>query len=89
MGLIEKARFACLPPGLAARCKISRPIDSRNCYEIINRGFVISPSDRQESTLEEIFAKDEGGMIFSPRVGLHENVAVLDYENEYANLILV
>jgi hypothetical protein len=27
-------------------------------------------------------------MIFSPRVGLHENVAVLDYENEYSNLIL-
>jgi DNA polymerase elongation subunit (family B) len=27
-------------------------------------------------------------MIFSPRVGLHENVVVLDYENEYANLIL-
>jgi DNA polymerase elongation subunit (family B) len=27
-------------------------------------------------------------MIFLPRVGLHENVAVLDYENEYANLII-
>jgi DNA polymerase elongation subunit (family B) len=27
-------------------------------------------------------------MIYSPKVGLHENVAVLDYENEYANLIL-
>ena len=27
-------------------------------------------------------------MILSPRVGLHENIAVLDYENEYANLIL-
>jgi len=27
-------------------------------------------------------------MIFSPRVGLHENVVVLDYKNEYANLIL-
>jgi len=27
-------------------------------------------------------------MIFSPRVGLHENIVVLDYENEYANLIL-
>jgi DNA polymerase elongation subunit (family B) len=90
VGLIEKARFACLPLGLVARCKISRLIDSRNCYELINRGFVISRSDRQESirTLEEIFAKDKGGMIFSPRVGLHENVAVLDYENEYANLIL-
>ena len=88
--VIEKSRFACLTLGLAARCKISRLIDSRNCYELINRGFVISRSDRQESirTLEEIFAKDKGGMIFSPRVGLHENVAVLDYENEYANLII-
>jgi DNA polymerase elongation subunit (family B) len=27
-------------------------------------------------------------MIFSPRVGLHENVGVLDYEDEYSNLIL-
>ncbi|MGA9150593.1 MAG: DNA polymerase domain-containing protein [Candidatus Nitrosopolaris sp.] len=90
VGLIEKARFACLPLGLAARCKISRLIDSRNCFELINRGFVISRSDRHESnrTLEEIFTKDKGGMIFSPRVGLHENVALLDYENEYANLIL-
>jgi DNA polymerase alpha subunit A len=30
----------------------------------------------------------KGGIIFSPKIGLHENVAVLDYENEYANLIL-
>jgi DNA polymerase elongation subunit (family B) len=90
VGLIEKARFACLPLGLAARYRISRLIDSRNCYELINRGFVISHSDRQESirTVEEIFSKDKGGMIFSPRVGLHDNVAVLDYENEYADLIL-
>jgi DNA polymerase elongation subunit (family B) len=27
-------------------------------------------------------------MIFSPQIGLHENVVVQDYENEYANLIL-
>ena len=39
-------------------------------------------------TVEEIIIKDKGGMIFSPRVGLHENIAVLDYENEYTNLIL-
>ena len=39
-------------------------------------------------TLDEIIAKDKGGMIFSPKIGLHENVVELDYENEYANLIL-
>jgi DNA polymerase elongation subunit (family B) len=88
--VVEKCLFACLPLGLAASYGMSRLVDSRNCYELINRGFAISRSDRQESirTVEEIFARDKAGMIFSPRVGLHENVAVLDYEDEYANLIL-
>jgi DNA polymerase elongation subunit (family B) len=66
-------------------------IDSRNCYELIQRGFVISRSNNNNErirTLDEIIAKDKGGMIFSPKIGLHENVVVLDYENEYANLIL-
>ncbi|MGC2575318.1 MAG: DNA polymerase domain-containing protein [Candidatus Nitrosopolaris sp.] len=90
VGLIEKARFGCLPLSLAARYRISRLIDSRNCYELIQQGFVISRTIKLERirTIEEIFACDKGGMVFSPRVGLHENVAVLDYENEYANLIL-
>jgi DNA polymerase elongation subunit (family B) len=90
VGLIEKARFAYLPLALAARYRISRLIDSRNCYDLIQRGFVIAYNDRLEPirTTEEIFANDKGGMIISPRLGLHENVAVLDYENEYANLII-
>jgi DNA polymerase elongation subunit (family B) len=90
VGLIEKTRFACLPLSLAERYSISRLIDSRNCYELTQRGFVISRTDKLERirTIEEIFACDKGGMIFSPRVGLHENVAVLNYENEYSNLIL-
>jgi DNA polymerase elongation subunit (family B) len=72
---------------------MNRLIDSRNCYELIQRNFVIPASRnnyRYDSirTLEEIVTKDKGGMIFSPRVGLHENVVVLDYENEYANLII-
>jgi DNA polymerase elongation subunit (family B) len=90
VGLIEKARFGCLPLSLAARLRISRLIDSRNSYELTQRGFVISYTDKLERirTIEEIFVCDKGGMIFSPKLGLHENVAVLDYENEYANLIL-
>jgi DNA polymerase elongation subunit (family B) len=55
-------------------------------------GFVIPSSNNSQErirTLDEIIAKDKGGgMIFSPRVGLHENVVVLDHANEYANLIL-
>ncbi|MFZ0511980.1 MAG: DNA polymerase domain-containing protein, partial [Candidatus Nitrosopolaris sp.] len=90
--IIEKSRFAFLPLGLAARYGMIRLIDSRNCFELINRGFVIPQCSNniQEHirTVEEIITRDKGGMIFSPQVGLHENVAVLDYEDEYANLIL-
>ncbi|MGB6673354.1 MAG: DNA polymerase domain-containing protein [Candidatus Nitrosopolaris sp.] len=66
-------------------------VDSRNCCELLQRGFVILRSNNNHErirTLDEIIAKDKGGMIFSPQVGLHENVVVLDYENQYANLIL-
>ena len=91
LNLIEKARFGFITLGLAACYGINRLIDSRNCYELVNQGFVIPCSNNKQErirTVEEIITKDKGGMIFSPRIGLHENVAVLDYENEYANLIL-
>jgi DNA polymerase I len=78
---------------MASHYGMNRLIDGRNCYELIQRGFVIPSRGESKNhepirTLEEIYAKDKGGMIFSPQVGLHENVVVLDYENEYANLIL-
>ena len=41
VGLIERARFAFLPLSLAARFGVSRLIHSRNCYELIQRGYVI------------------------------------------------
>lgn len=39
-------------------------------------------------TVEQIVSGDKGGMIISPQIGLHENVVVLDYDSEYANLIV-
>jgi len=91
VGVIERARYGFLPLSSAARYGINRIVDSRNCYELLQRGFIIPRFNNNHErirTLDEIIAKDKGGMIFSPRVGLHENVVVLDYENEYANLIL-
>jgi DNA polymerase elongation subunit (family B) len=91
-GLIERTRFGFLSLGIAARFGMNRLIESRNCYTLIQKGFVIPTSHNRVHepirTVEEINAKDKAGMIFSPSVGLHENVVVLDYENEYANLII-
>jgi DNA polymerase elongation subunit (family B) len=72
---------------------MNRLIDSRNCYELIQRGYVISNKEGSSNhehirTIEELVSNDRGGMIISPQTGLHENVLVLDYDNEYANLIV-
>ena len=40
-GLIEMCRFGFLPLNLTAKYGMNLLIDSRNCYELIQRGFVI------------------------------------------------
>ena len=40
-GLIELCRFGFLTLDLAAKYGMNRLIDSRNCYELIQRGYVI------------------------------------------------
>jgi DNA polymerase elongation subunit (family B) len=91
-GLIEMCRFGFLPLDLVAEYGMNRLIDCRNCYELIQRGFVIpnnkSGHHEEIRTVEELVSCDRGGMIISPQTGLHENVLVLDYDNEYANLIV-
>jgi DNA polymerase elongation subunit (family B) len=90
-GLIERARFGFLPLDMAAKYSINRLIDSRNCFELIQRGFVIpsrNNNHEQIRTVEQIVSGDKGGMIISPQIGLHEDVLALDYDSEYANLIV-
>jgi DNA polymerase elongation subunit (family B) len=92
-GLIERCRFSSLTLDVASKNGMNHLIDSRNCFELIQRGFVISPKNKQFNheharTLEDLVSKDKGGMIISPQTGLHENVIVLDYDSEYANLIV-
>ncbi|HJT49972.1 MAG TPA: DNA polymerase domain-containing protein [Nitrososphaeraceae archaeon] len=95
-GLIERARFGFLPLDKAAKYSINRLIDSRNCYELIQQGFVIPSrthgidNNNHENirTVEQIVSGDKGGMIISPQIGLHEDVLALDYDSEYANLFV-
>ena len=91
--MVENARFSYLPLKLASKYGMLRLIDSRITYELIRRKFVVpkqntvSKHHEEIRTLENIIEMDRGGMIISPQIGLHENVAVLDYNDEYANII--
>ena len=70
-----------------------RLIDNRITYELLERDFVIpklrsiSKHHEQIRILNDIVEMDKAGMIISPEVGLHENVVVLDFNDEYANII--
>jgi DNA polymerase elongation subunit (family B) len=90
-GLIELSRFSLLPMRACLKCGLGRLIASRNCYELLKKNYVFAENyEAREPVrpLAEIVDKDKGGMIISPRVGLHENVAVLDFDDEFANIIV-
>ena len=85
-GLEEKSRFASLPIGIVANWGPARAIDSRQCYEAVKRDLLIprtrTGTAKNGLTAKEIAFTDRGALILSPRVGLHENVAELDFWGE-------
>jgi DNA polymerase elongation subunit (family B) len=92
-GLIELSQFSYLPLRMILKYSIGRLISNRNIFELMTRGHAIPDNYDQRThehirTLEEIVDRDKAGMIFSPQIGLHENVAVLDYNDEFANIII-
>ena len=91
-GLQEKSRFASLPIGVVANWGPARIIDSRQCYEAVKRDILIprtrTGSAKNVLTAKEIAYTDRGALILSPRVGLHENVAELDFESLFPAIII-
>ncbi|MEX2750325.1 MAG: DNA polymerase domain-containing protein [Candidatus Freyarchaeota archaeon] len=90
-GLSELCRFGMIPLGLAAKWAVGRIVDCRQVYEAMKMGILIPEAKSYSSsfrTVEELYLRDRGGLIISPRVGVHENVCALDFESMYPNLIL-
>ena len=91
-GLVELSRFSVMPPSVASRWTANRVIDSRNCFELVRRGYVIPRNVgcyEFVRPLNTVVDRDRGGLIIAPRIGsVHENVSELDFESQYPNLIV-
>ena len=90
-GVVERSRFTFAPPGLAAKWPAGKTIDSRQCYEAYKRGILIPRTYgfyQHSETVKEVIFRDRGGLILSPKVGLHENVGELDFESMFPNVII-
>ncbi|MBA7466809.1 hypothetical protein GH157_02285 [archaeon] len=89
-GLVERVQYTRLPARLSAEWAAGRAIESRQCYEARRRGVLLLHRGgfQPVMTMKELLYRDSGGLIFTPDVGLHENVASLDFESMFPNLIV-
>jgi DNA polymerase I len=90
-GLSERARFTFAPMGISADWEAGKTIDSRQCYEAVRLGVLVPKMKGGFSsghTAWELVKRDRGGLLFSPVVGIHENVAALDFESMFPNIIV-
>jgi len=89
-GVVERSRFTVAPPGLSAEWQAGRTIDSRQSFEALRRGILL-PKKRVHynfgMTAKDIVFRDRGGLLFSPEIGLHENVGELDFESMFPYII--
>jgi DNA polymerase elongation subunit (family B) len=90
-GLSERARFTFAPMGISADWEAGKTIDSRQCYEAMRLGVLVPKMKggfSSGNTAWELVKRDRGGLLFSPLVGIHENVAALDFESMFPNIIV-
>jgi len=89
-GLVERVLFTRSPARMCAGWAAGKCIDTRQCYEARRRGILVPrAADYQPvMTLQEANDMDRGGLILAPTVGLHEDVAVLDFESMFPNIIV-
>jgi DNA polymerase elongation subunit (family B) len=90
-GLVERVRYTRLPARLSSEWGAGRAIETRQCYEARRRGILVPRRGgfQPVMTLEEMLRRrDQGGLIFAPDVGLHENAAALDFESMFPNIIV-
>jgi DNA polymerase elongation subunit (family B) len=90
-GLVERTRFSFAPMGLSTRWLSNKSIDSRNCYVLLQRGYAIPKEEFFEEArpLRALSERDRGGITITPEAGrLHKNVAALDFDSQYPNIIL-
>jgi DNA polymerase-2 len=89
-GLYELARLTKLPVQYCARTTTGTGITSMQ-LDLAYREGILIPSqkaqpERTKSAMELIVA-DRGGLVFHPKLGLHENVAELDFASMFPSIM--
>ncbi|MBM3126180.1 MAG: hypothetical protein FJZ87_14100 [Chloroflexi bacterium] len=90
-GIYETARVTRLPVQVSARVSPGTGISSMQIFTALQQGILI-PWRKQQGerfkTALELIRRDQGGLVYQPLVGVHENVAEVDFVSMYPGLMV-
>ncbi len=89
-GLYELARICRLPLHTASRASIGKCMSSLQFYNAVRNDILIpwKPTLAEHpKSLGDLLTADRGGLIFEPIMGVHENVAELDFVSLYPTIM--
>jgi len=89
-GLIEVARTCRVPLHRAARASIGTIMSSLQLYQATKDGILIPWKKSEPESYKsgwELLVADRGGFIFEPKLGIHDNVAEVDFASMFPMLM--
>jgi DNA polymerase-2 len=90
-GVLEMARVTALPLQTAARVSPGTGISSMQILTALRNGILVpwhkQQAERPKSALDLLRA-DMGGLVYQPKVGLHRDVAEIDFVSMYPGIMV-
>ena len=90
-GVLEQARVTGLPVQEIARKSPGSGITAMQMQTALQTGVMV-PMQKQQAegrkSLTQLIRADRGGLIYQPLVGLHRNVAQIDFASMYPSIIV-
>ncbi len=90
-GIFELARVTALPVQTVARVSPGSGISAMQMQTALRQGILI-PWHKQQSespkTALELMHADQGGLVYQPLIGLHQDVAEIDFISMYPSIMV-
>lgn len=90
-GVFELARITCLPVQAAARVSPGTGISAVQMLTALRLGILV-PWQKQQPEMSksawDLFAADQGGLVYQPHTGLHRDVTGLDFVSMYPAIMV-
>jgi DNA polymerase-2 len=90
-GVFELARVTGLPVQTTARVSPGTGISSMQMTVALQSGVLIPWHKQQAEDLKsaaELFSADQGGLVYQPTIGLHQNVGEIDFISMYPSVMV-